>query len=139
MGGNGGPTLSFTSLCERCSADPPLLTFAQKHHVLTIAIRIDPSRLTNPDLDIRYKIADLLTEATAGAVKDGGYDYVDGDKLAVFLSADSAECIANVLATLGREEICGNLILDSATVGIDRGNGYEVVHPKGFTGEFLID
>ncbi len=107
--------------------------------MLTIAIKIDPSRLTNPDLDIRYMIADLLTEATGGAVKDDGYDYVDGDKLLVFLSADSPENVATVLDTLGRQEICGNLILDSSVVGVDQGAGYEVVHPKGFTDEFVID
>ena len=84
-------------------------------------------------------ITDILTEATAGAVKDDGYDYVDGDKLVVFLSADSPDCIATVLATLEGVEICGNLILESAVVGVDQGNGYEVVYPKDFTEEFVIE
>ena len=41
-----------------------------------IALRLDPGRLENSDLDIRYALPDLLVERPGGALADGGYDYV---------------------------------------------------------------
>ena len=33
----------------------------------------------NPDLDVRYRIPDLVEEATGGRVQDNGYDYPNDD------------------------------------------------------------
>ena len=42
----------------------------------TIALRLDPRELINPDLDIRYALPDLLVERSGGVLSDDGYDYV---------------------------------------------------------------
>ncbi len=43
----------------------------------TIIIVLNPGKLTNPDLDLRYLIPDRVSEITEGAVRDNGYDYID--------------------------------------------------------------
>lgn len=43
------------------------------------AIKIDPTRLQNPDLDIRYRLFDYLKELYPDVLQDGGYDY-EGDQ-----------------------------------------------------------
>lgn len=39
------------------------------------AIKIDPSRMQNPDLDIRYRLFDYLSELYPEVLEDAGYDY----------------------------------------------------------------
>ena len=43
----------------------------------TIVILLDPGKLINPDLDLRYLIPDRIMELTDGAIQDNGYDYID--------------------------------------------------------------
>lgn len=43
----------------------------------TIIIVLNPGKLTNPDLDLRYLIPDRISEITEGAIRDNGYDYID--------------------------------------------------------------
>ena len=71
----------------------------------TVAIQLDPSRLTNPDLDIRYVLPDQLEEDSASAVSDDGYDYGrTSDRLTLFLrTADLAVAVPIVLGTLENE------------------------------------
>ena len=67
----------------------------------TVAIQLDPSRLTNPDLDIRYVLPDQLEEDSASAVSDDGYDYGrTSDRLTLFLR--TADLAAAVPIVLGR-------------------------------------
>ena len=49
----------------------------------TIIILLDPSKLVNPDLDLRYKIPDCIEEVTDGRIQDNGYDYIDRDRKSV--------------------------------------------------------
>ena len=63
----------------------------------TIVILLDPEKLENPDLDLRYEIPDRIEEATQGAVQDNGYDYIEpedgrpGPLMGIWLAAESAE------------------------------------------------
>jgi hypothetical protein len=38
-------------------------------------IKIDPTKMENPDLDIRYRLFEYLNELYPGALQDDGYDY----------------------------------------------------------------
>ncbi|GDY13297.1 hypothetical protein LBMAG53_22030 [Planctomycetota bacterium] len=42
----------------------------------TFLIKIDPTKLENPDLDIRYDLYDYLAKLYPNILIDGGYDYV---------------------------------------------------------------
>jgi hypothetical protein len=105
---------------------------------VTIAIKLDPARMKNPDADLRYLIPDHIQAATDGRAKDDGYDYLDDDAMVIFLAAETAECLASVLEVLAAETFCDNRILDTAVIGIDAGEGYTVVYPAGYDGAFDI-
>ena len=105
----------------------------------TVAIQLDPSRLTNPDLDIRYVLPDQLEEDSASAVSDDCYDYGrTSDRLTLFLrTADLAAAVPIVLGTL-ENEILGNHLLNEGVVvaiaAADRcttEQEYTVVFPTG--------
>lgn len=64
----------------------------------TIIILLDPAKLVNPDLDLRYKIPDCIEEVTDGRIQDNGYDYIDSsldsengrDLLGIWLKTENA-------------------------------------------------
>lgn len=60
----------------------------------TIVILLDPGKLINPDLDLRYLIPDRIMELTDGAIQDNGYDYIDregsGPLLGIWLETGDA-------------------------------------------------
>lgn len=62
----------------------------------TIIIVLNPSKLENPDLDLRYLIPDRIEQVSNGAIQDNGYDYIDteeennGPLMAIWLETESA-------------------------------------------------
>lgn len=66
-------------------------------------VKIDPSRLANPDLDIRYRLFDYLDELYPDALKDDGYDY-EGSTLVVFIG------LAKELVGLQLESITDSIV-----------------------------
>lgn len=76
----------------------------------TIIILLDPGKLKNPDLDLRYFIPDRMEEITGKAVQDNGYDYVDagegqpGPLLGIWLKTEDAEANWPKIYRLFREE-----------------------------------
>lgn len=63
----------------------------------TIIIVLDPEKLENPDLDLRYCIPDRIEEVSNGAIQDNGYDYIDIEErkpgsslLGIWLKTESA-------------------------------------------------
>lgn len=68
----------------------------------SIAIRLDPRHLDDPDTDIRYLLPELLAKRSSGAIMENGYDYVgEGPFLVLFLSAPEIEtaldCVVDVI------------------------------------------
>ena len=57
----------------------------------TIIITLDPEKLDNPDLDLRYTLPEQLEQWTHGAVTVNGYDYLDDQLLGIWLETESAE------------------------------------------------
>jgi len=91
----------------------------------TIVILLDPSKLDNPDLDLRYLIPERLEALSQGAIKDNGYDYIDtepgqpGPLMGIWLScAKAEESWPLVLELFRQEKILGNDLSQSARIYI---------------------
>jgi hypothetical protein len=107
--------------------------------VVTLAIRLDPRLLDNPDADIRYQLPNLLAERSGGVITDNGYDYVGPEPLmVVFLEASELEhafvCVVDVIENV---PVVGCSLRPGAVVAVKRKSGWEVVYPPGFAGPFL--
>jgi len=106
----------------------------------TIAIRLDPQMLDNPDADIRYELPDVLAERSGGVISDDGYDYVGEQSpfLVLFLNASELEpalaCVRDVLANV---RVLDNDLRRGAVVAVQRDGRYQVVYPPNFEGPFL--
>lgn len=105
----------------------------------TIILQLDPTQLINPDLDIRYKLPDLLVERCAGRLSDDGYDYVGDHQppcLQLFLAADDPSAvIPEILQLLRAERVLGN-DLSQVPVAVEHGGEFRVVYPPNFGGRF---
>ena len=97
----------------------------------TLAVRLDPQRLDNPDADIRYRLPDLLADRSGGVLRDDGYDYVgEGPLLLLFLQASELEsAIACVHDVIENARVLDNDLRPAAAVAIKRSSGWEVVYP----------
>lgn len=76
----------------------------------TIIVLLNPGKLTNPDLDLRYCIPDRIQEVSDGAVQDNGYDYIDtakgqpGPLMGIWLKTEKAGENWPVILKLFQEE-----------------------------------
>jgi len=106
-----------------------------------IAIRLNPEKMSNPDLDVRYELPDLVNERTDGRIRDDGYDYAseDDNTLIVYLACASPVAdVQEVIRILREYEVCGNRVLDSAVVGISEDSKeFKIVHPTS-GGQFTV-
>lgn len=89
----------------------------------TIIILLDPSKLENPDLDLRYNIPDRIEEISGGRIEDNGYDYIEtggrDDILGIWLRTKSADKSYPVIIKLFQEEkFLGNDLSLSAEIYI---------------------
>jgi len=105
-----------------------------------IVVKLDPSALSNPDLDIRYVLPDVLTDRSRGVIRDDGYDYAS-DKIAllIFLKTDhlnkALSCIIDVVENV---QLLGNILRTAAVIAVQREAGFEVIYPADFQGPFVI-
>lgn len=89
----------------------------------TIIILLNPSKLENPDLDLRYNIPDRIEEISDGSIEDNGYDYIEiGDRddiLGIWLETELADKSYPVIVKLFQEEkFLGNDLSLSAEIYI---------------------
>ena len=106
----------------------------------TIAIKLDPTLLTNPDADLRYTLPDLLAKRSGGVIEDDGYDYVGpSNAMVVFLKVSDLEratsCITDVIANVRVHE---NDLRTAATVAVKRGEKFDVIYPADSREEFVV-
>ena len=102
----------------------------------SILIKLNPEKLVNPDLDLRYTIPDKIIEMMDGKVSDDGYDYLDDDvnSIGIFLNSDNAKVdVVAVLEILKSNLFQNNNIYDTAEISICETNDcdlskYEIVH-----------
>ncbi len=104
----------------------------------TIIIQLDPTQLTNPDLDMRYKLPDLLVQRSGGRLSSDGYDYVgEGKCLHLFLETeDVSRDLPVIIDVLKSERLLGNE-LSAVPLAVEDGDHFHVVYPPGFVGTFL--
>jgi len=85
----------------------------------TIVVKLEPGKLENPDLDLRYLVPDRIEEISDGAIRDDGYDYLENDALGIWLGAESAEESYPVVIKMMQEErFLGNDLTQAAEVYI---------------------
>ena len=115
---------------------------SRRRRVATVILRLDPAKLGDPDLDIRYVLPELIVERSGGRLTDEGYDYADDGGggatpcLLLFLgAADADAALPGVLEILKSERVLENDLSDVA-VAVEDGDEFRVVHPPGFDGEF---
>lgn len=106
----------------------------------TIVLRLDPRRLSNPDLDIRYRLPDLMVERSAGILQDDGYDYFGHVPLLdIFLTTNDAEkAIATVLDVIESRQLLGNDLRTAIVVAAGRDDRLNVVYPPEQAGSPLV-
>jgi hypothetical protein len=104
----------------------------------TIHLRLDPRKLENADLDIRYALPDLLALKSNGLISDDGYDYVGNVPfLVLFLKTDDVDrSVELILKTLNSEQVLGNDLLDAVVVAVERDDTKVIVHPMNFVVAF---
>ena len=102
----------------------------------SIAIKLNPAKMTNPDADLRYLIPRRIQEVSDESIVEDGYDYLDDGSMVIYLATDDPEAGAKtVIELLQNEKVLNNRILDSAIIGLDKGSGYTIVFPVDFEGQ----
>jgi hypothetical protein len=107
--------------------------------VATIIIQLDPAKLDNPDLDIRYVLSDLLVERSNARMKDEGFDYAGegaNSFLLVFLSTDDPDDLVPVVVEVLKSERVLENDLSTVPIAVQDGTQFRVVHPPNFLGVF---
>ena len=85
----------------------------------TLAIRLDPARLDNPDADLRYLLADLITSESHGAAIDDGYGYDSGQRLILYmLATDTDIALAAVRSVIESKRPLDNDLAPAVTVAV---------------------
>lgn len=92
----------------------------------TIIILLDPVKLSNPNLDLRYKIPDQIEKATNGRIRDNGYDYIDDDKepdhnslLGIWLETEDArQGYKDIVELFKKKGFLGNNLYKSSEIYI---------------------
>ena len=83
----------------------------------TIIIKLDSTKLENPDLDILYDLPDRIAEYTGNKVTDNGYDYLTNTELAIWLAAEDAEkSYGDIAQLLKKEKFCDNDLSATAEI-----------------------
>ncbi|MDO4943618.1 MAG: hypothetical protein Q4E74_00285 [Ruminococcus sp.] len=85
----------------------------------TIIIKLNPSKLENPDLDLRYSVPERIVEISGGAISDDGYDYLEDNSLGLWLKADCAnDSYPLIVELLSNEKFLNNDLSLSAEIYI---------------------
>jgi hypothetical protein len=110
----------------------------------SMVIRLDPEKLAQPDLDLRYEIPDLLAQRSGGLILDDGYDYEpQGNAMQIYLrTTDLDSAVPQVVKFLETERLHGNHLAAAAQVGISEAEAaaateFRVVYPPGGSGVIL--
>lgn len=87
---------------------------------------LDPEKLSNPDLDIRYLLPELLEEKSKGLIKDNGFDYLDDEvnTMLIFLkTGDFEKAMFCVEETIKNVALLGNDLKQGVVVAIEKESG----------------
>lgn len=106
----------------------------------TVAIKLEPTLLTNPDADMRYTLPDLLVERSDGVIQDDGYDYVGLSNAMVmyFRISDLERATACINDVITNVRVLDNDLRRAATVAVQRGEKFEVIYPANCREVFVV-
>lgn len=107
--------------------------------MLNIALKIDTSKLSNPEADIRYKLPEHIQYLSEGELRDDGYDYAKDGQLLLFLVGEDHFRVETFLKKLFQMPFEGNDLSLTTVVGVDHGDGFQPVYPSGYEGDFKVD
>jgi hypothetical protein len=104
----------------------------------SIVIKLDPKKLANPDLDLRYRLPDLIAEKSGNLIQDDGYDYGEkSDAILVYLTTEDLEkALPIVIDTVENEIVLGNSFNGMVIVATGYDDNYTVVYPPGLEQPF---
>lgn len=54
---------------------------------MDVNITLDPTKLSNPDADLRYLIPDKVSAISGRKISDNGYDYDEEDRMIICLAS----------------------------------------------------
>ncbi len=98
-----------------------------------IVIEVDPEQLSDPDLDVRFALPELLEAASAGSVTGAG-DGVDEDER-VHIYLDTADLVAGVrlITQILQSRLLEGEDLSRCRIGVRNAPGqpFDVVFPEG--------
>lgn len=99
----------------------------------TIIVVLNPAKLENPDLDLRYCIPDRIEEVSNGMIQDNGYDYIDtkdipsAPLMGIWLKTESASENWSIIAKLFQnEKFKGNDLSTSAEIFISENDSEDI-------------
>ncbi len=106
---------------------------------VSIVLRLEPDQLSNPDLDIRYRLSEAIERHTEGRIRSDGYDYDDGigPAMLLFLLANSEGDIAGVLEVLNSQRILDN-DLSGIGVAIEENGLCRYAYPARLAGSSFV-
>ncbi len=91
----------------------------------TIIVVLNPGKLENPDLDLRYSVPDRIEEVSDSLIQDNGYDYIDvedgqsGPLMGIWLATENAGKNWHIVSKLFQsEKFMGNDLSLSAQIYI---------------------
>ena len=77
----------------------------------SIALRLRPQDLSNPDAEFRYALPGLIVPRSGGTVRSDSNDYTEDGSMMIFLGCDelaaTVKLVAKVVAT---ETVLGNVL-----------------------------
>ena len=89
----------------------------------TIIIVLDPKKMENPDLDVRYLLPERIEEITEGTVRDNGYDYLPDASMGIWLDTEEADKnVKSVIDLIRSERISDNDLLSAAEIYVSEEN-----------------
>ena len=87
----------------------------------TIVIKLDPTLLANPDLDLRYEIPEAIELYTNGQIVERGYDYLEdaNNSMTIWLGCDDANiAYLDVLGCFKQQKILDNDLTQAVEIYI---------------------
>jgi hypothetical protein len=105
----------------------------------TVVIRLHHEQLSNPNLDLRYAIPDVIEEQSGGLVRGAGYDDSEHGEDALLLTLTTTDLkrgLDCVLEVIENVRVLGN-DLRQAVVAVVTAEGDRVIYPANHRGGFL--
>ncbi|MCL2638910.1 MAG: hypothetical protein FWD48_11155 [Oscillospiraceae bacterium] len=85
----------------------------------SIVIKLNPEKLTNPDLDLRYVVPDTISELTQGKIINEGFDYLDDEcsTMVILLSSSNPrEDVVTVAEIIKNNSFMDNQLNEAAEI-----------------------